>query len=184
MARTTDQPAKATRRPTTATKSETSGLGSLDEQGQRDRSGENGERHEGLAAVRNENDDRRDDASDNRDELNGRESSNGRLDREVDENRRDEHRDSGKYDETSNNGQQPAIPAAYAPVLDAWKQVFTSWSELTEAMMKAQQDTFASMINGGNFRAKDLGGKRNGERDFAGTRTTASTPDRIDVERR
>ena len=181
MARTTDQPARATRRRTTAATSETRGLGSHDEHDQDDRSGANDQRHEGRTTLQ---DDQRDNAHDYRDE---RESSNGRLDSESDENRRDEHRDSGEHTEASTSmPQAAAIPAAYAPVLEAWKQVFTSWSELTETMMKAQQDTFASMINGANAHAKDLklGERQNGGRAFSGSRTAASTSDRVDHDRR
>jgi hypothetical protein len=36
---------------------------------------------------------------------------------------------------------------AFAPVLEAWTQVFKSWSELAETMVKAQQDAFAGMIS-------------------------------------
>ena len=75
----------------------------------------------------------------------------------------------------------------FAPVLEAWKQVFTSWAQLTETMVKVQQDAFASMISGANAQAKDLnlGENRNSERAFSsGSRTTASTPERIDRDRR
>jgi hypothetical protein len=71
-------------------------------------------------------------------------------------------------------------------VLEAWKQIFTSWSELAQAMVKAQQDAFASMISAANTTAKDvnIGDRRNGELAFSGSRTTASTPDRIERDRR
>jgi hypothetical protein len=74
---------------------------------------------------------------------------------------------------------------AFAPVLEAWKQVFKSWSELTETMVKAQQDAFATMIGAANTTAKDItdikvGDRRDGGLAFSGSRTTASTPDRIE----
>lgn len=54
---------------------------------------------------------------------------------------------------------------AFAPVLEAWKQVFRSWTELTDTMVKAQQQTFASMIG-------------------AATTTPSSTLDRIGQDQR
>ena len=75
---------------------------------------------------------------------------------------------------------------AFAPVLEAWTQVFKSWSELTETMVKVQQDAFASMISGASAQAKDFNLGQNGsaQRAFSGSRTTASTPDRIEHDRR
>jgi hypothetical protein len=78
---------------------------------------------------------------------------------------------------------------AFTPVLEAWTQVFKSWSELAETMVKAQQDVFASMIGAANTTAKDIadikvGDGRNGELAFSASRTAASTPDRIGHERR
>ena len=89
----------------------------------------------------------------------------------------------------SRREQPPALSAgldAFAPVLEAWKQIFTSWSELAQAMVKVQQDAFASMISAANTTAKDVnvGDRRNGELAFSGSRTTASTPDRIEHDRR
>ena len=74
----------------------------------------------------------------------------------------------------------------FAPVLEAWKQVLKSWSELTETMVKVQQDAFASMVKEPNGHGKDLnlGENGNGERAFSGSRNTASTPERIDRDRR
>jgi hypothetical protein len=190
MARTTNQPSTATRRNAAKTQPETNGRGSLDEQ---DRRGEdsqlddNDERRENLTAVRDEQDDDRNNSRDNRDE---RGNFNGRDDRKFGESRvRDESRDSGEYAEQDSRPEQgPALSAGldtFAPVLEAWKQVFKSWSELTETMVKVQQDAFASMISGANTHAKDLnlGENRNGERAFSGSRTTASTPDRIKRDR-
>jgi hypothetical protein len=75
---------------------------------------------------------------------------------------------------------------AFAPMLEAWKQVFKSWSELTETMVKVQQDAFASMVSGANAHTKDLnlGENRNGERAFSGPPILASTPESIDRDRR
>jgi len=78
---------------------------------------------------------------------------------------------------------------AFAPVFEAWKQVFKSWSELAEATMKVQHDAFASMIGAANATAKDIknikvGDHRDDELAFSGARTTASTPDRIEHDRR
>jgi hypothetical protein len=183
MARTTNQPSTATRRNTTKTRADTNGRGSFDEQDQRSEDGQlgdNDERREGLA-IRDEQDDERE----NRDL---RENAN---DRELGDNReRGERRDSGEYTEQgSRREHRPEMSAGldtFAPMLEAWKQVFKSWSELTETMVKVQQDTFASMISGANTHAKglNLGESGNGERAFSGSRTTASTPDRIERDRR
>ena len=138
--------------------------------------------------MRDEQDDERNNSRDDRDE---RGNFNGRDDREFGESRdRDERRDSGEYAEQDSRREQgPALSAGldtFAPVLEAWKQVFKSWSELTETMVKVQQDAFASMISGANTHAKDinLGENRDGELAFSGSRTTASTPDRIERDRR
>jgi hypothetical protein len=188
MARTTNQPSTATRRNTAKTRAETNGRGSLDEQDQRGKDGQlgdNDERRENLTAVRDEQDDERNDSRDDRDER-----ENRRDDREFGENRdRDDRRDSGEYAEQgSRRAQRPALSAGldtFAPVLEAWQQVFKSWSELAETMVKVQQDAFASMISAGNAHAKDisLGDQRSGELAFSGSRATASTPDRIERDR-
>ena len=67
---------------------------------------------------------------------------------------------------------------AFAPALEAWKQLFKPWSELAETMVKAQQDAFAGMIGAANTTAKDVkdikvGDRRNDELAFSGSRTTA-----------
>jgi len=190
MARTTNQPSTATRRNTTKTRADTNGRGSFDEQDQRSEDGQlgdNDERREGLAAVQDEQDDERN----NRDDRNNRDERENANDRELGDNRgRDERRDSGNYTEQgSRREHRPEMSAGldtFAPMLEAWKQVFKSWSELTETMVKVQQDTFASMISGANTHAKglNLGESGNGERAFSGSRTTASTPDRIERDRR
>jgi hypothetical protein len=111
--------------------------------------------------------------------------------REFGESRdRDERRNRGEYAEQDSRREQgPALTAGldtFAPVLEAWKQVFKSWSKLTETMVKVQQDAFASMTGAANTTAKDitLGENRSGEDAFSGSRTTASTPDRIERDRR
>jgi hypothetical protein len=174
MARTTGQPSTATRRTTRRTQPDSNGLGSLDEQNQDSRLDANDERREGLSAVREEQNTDRDNSSDERESTTHNERSEG-----------------GEYHENGARREQgPAAQAAgmdtFAPVLEAWKQFFTSWSELTETMVKVQQDAFASMVKGANAYDKDLnlGEKRNGERAFSGPRTTASTPERIDRDRR
>ncbi len=176
MTRTTNQPPTAT-----------NARGSYDEQdrqGEDGRLGDNDERRENLSAVRDEQDNERNDSRDNRDE---RRDVYGRDER-FGEDR--ERRDRGEYAEQDARPEQQQAPAAgmdvIAPVLEAWKQVFTSWSELAEAMLKVQQDAFASMIGGANAYAKDirLGDHRKGELAYSGSRTTASTPDRIEHDRR
>ena len=41
---------------------------------------------------------------------------------------------------------RPRAWTLFAPVLEAWQQIFKSWLELAESMVKVQQDAFASMI--------------------------------------
>jgi hypothetical protein len=187
MARSTNQPSTATQRNTAKTRAET---GPLDEQNQRSEDkqlDDNDERRENLTAVRDEQADERNDSRDERENAN----ANRRDEREFGENRdRDERRDSGEYAEQDSRREQlPAMSAGidtFAPVLEAWQQVFKSWSDLTEAMVKVQRDAFASMTGAGNTTAKDitLGENRSGEDAFPGSRTTASTPDRIERDRR
>jgi len=186
MARTTDQPATATRRNGRTSRSDTNGLSSLDERNQDSRLDDNDERREGPSSVR---------------EVQSTDRDNSRDERELGENRDRDERESTSRNQRSEGGeyneegarreQQPAALAAsmdtFTPVLEAWKQVFTSWSQLTETVVKVQQDAFASMISGANAHAKDLnlGENRNAERAFSsGSRTTASTPERIDRDRR
>jgi hypothetical protein len=192
MARTTNRPSTATR-PNTATASRDINVsGSFDEQDQRGENGQlgdNAERRENLTSVRDEPDnergDFRDDSRENRDERGNR---NGRDDRAFGESR-DERTPRDGDAEGSRREQSPTLSAgvdAYAPVLEAWKQVFTSWSQLAETMVKAQQDAFASMISAANTTAKNInvGDCPDSELAFSGSRTTASTPDRIERDRR
>ena len=93
------------------------------------------------------------------------------------------------YTEQGSQREQPPISAgldAFAPVLEAWKQVFTSWSQLAETLVKAQQDAFASMISAANTTAKNINvdDRPDSELAFSGSRTTASAPDRIERDRR
>ena len=103
---------------------------------------------------------------------------------------RDELKPHDGYTERGSWSEQPPTPSAgmdaFAPVLEAWKQVFTSWSQLAETMVKAQQDAFASMISAANTTAKNInvGDRQDREPAFSGSRTTASTPDRIERDRR
>ena len=177
MARTTG-PSTATRRKTRTTQPGGNGPGSLDEQNQNSRL----DGREGLSAVREEQNTDRDNSGDERGfgesrDRNERESATRSEGREY-------HEDGARRE------QRPAAQApgmdTFAPVLEAWKQVFKSWSELTETMVKVQQDAFASMVKGAGAYTKDLdlGENRNGERAFSGPRSTASTPERINRDRR
>ena len=178
MARTTSQPATATRRNTRTTQPDTNRLSPLDKQDQDSRTDGNDKRREGLSAVHDEQNTDRDNSSDERGfgENRNRESAS--------RNERDEYNEEGTRGE-----QRPATLAVsmdtFTPMLEAWKQVFKSWSELTETMVKVQQDAFASMVSGANAHTKDLnlGENRNGERALSGP-PTASTPERIDRDRR
>ena len=187
MARTTVQPTRTTRRRTTETKPETNGLGSLTEQDRRDEGSrhDNDDRDDGLSAVHSEQDNDRDGSRDER-------GFGGNDDRDE---RTDERTENSEYgDNRAGREQRPAVMAGmdtFAPVLTAWKQVFASWTELTETMVKVQQETFASMISAANAHAKDLdlgenhnGTSRNGEHAVSASNTTASTPERIDRDRR
>jgi len=187
MARTTGQPSTATRRNTRTAQSDTNGSGALDEQNldsriDNDDDGRNDERREGLSAVRDEKNTDRDNSRDERE--------NGRDEREHATSRHERNEGGEDTEEGDRREQRPAAMAAgmdtFAPVLEAWKQVFKSWSELTETMVKVQQDTFASMVKGANGHGKDLnlGENHNGERTFSEPRTTASTPERIGRDRR
>jgi hypothetical protein len=183
MARTY-QPSTATQRKTAATTPlDTNTPGSFDGQDQRGENGQlgdNAERRENLSSVRDEPDNDGNDYRENRDD--SRESRGGR---EFGESR--DKRDGDA--EQGSRREQPPISAgmdAFAPVLEAWKQVFKSWSELAETMVKAQQDAFAGMISAANTTAKDInvGDRPDSELAFSGSRTTASTPDRIERDRR
>jgi len=196
MARTTNRPSTATR-PNAATASPDINVsGSFDEQDQRgegSRLGDNTERRENLTSVRDEPDNERGDFRDNRDDSrenrdDSRENRNGRDDRPFGENR-DERTPRDGHTEGSRREQSPTLSAgmdAFAPVLEAWKQVFTSWSQLAETMVKAQQDAFAGMISAANTTAKNINvdDRPDSELIFSGSRTTASTPDRIERDRR
>lgn len=186
MARTTDHPSTATRR-TTATavaQPDTNLSGSFDEQDRRDGDSQlanNTERRENLTAVRDAQDNERNDSREIREQ---RGNVNRRDDRELGESH---DRDERKQDFRREQRSSPSAGMdAFAPMLEAWKQVFTSWSELAETMVKAQQDAFASMIGSANAHTEDIsaGDRRNSEPTFPGSRTTASTPDRRDQDRR
>jgi hypothetical protein len=186
MAQTTNQPSAATRPNTATAQLDTNGLDAVDQQNQRGENGQVGEgaeRRENLPGVRDERDNEPDDSRKNHDERSN-------FDREYGENRSERTRYDGDAEQDSRE-QPPVLSAgmdAFAPVFEAWTQVFKSWSELAETMVKAQQDVFASMIGAANMTAKDIPdikvGDRNGELAFSGSRTTASTPDRIEHDRR
>jgi hypothetical protein len=184
MARTTNRPSTATR-PNTATASpDINASGSFDEQDQRgegSRLGDNTERRENLTSVRDEPDNERGDFRDNRDD--------SRENRDDSRENRDERTPRDGDTEGSRREQSPTLSAgmdAFAPVLEAWKQVFTSWSQLAETIVKAQQDAFAGMISAANTTATNInvGDRPDSELAFSGSRTTTSTPDRIERDRR
>jgi hypothetical protein len=193
MARTTDQPSTAARRNTATAQPDITVSGSFDEQdrpGGDGQLGDNGERRESLTAVRDKPDNNRNDSRDNQDDKRGNlNRRDDRDDRGFGENRDERTPRVGDAEQGSRPG-QPSAPSAgldvFAPVLEAWQQIFTSWSELAQAMVKVQQDAFASMIGAAHTTAKDVnvGDRRNGELAFSGSRTTASTPDRIEHDRR
>ena len=171
---TATQPNTATQPDTTAMPLETNSSGSYDQRGENSQGGDNTQRRENLTAVRAQPDNDRNDSRENRD---SHENLNRREDR------------GGHEFGESREERTPRDGDAFAPVLEAWKQVFKAWSELTETMVKAQRDVFASMIGAANATAKDIknikvGDHRDDELAFSGARTTASTPDRIEQDRR
>lgn len=107
-------------------------------QGENNQVGDNTERRENLTAVQDQPDNDRDN------------SRTTPGDREFGKNR-DERKQHDGYTERGSRREQPSTPSAgmdaFAPVLEAWTQVFKSWSELAETMVKAQQDAFAGMIS-------------------------------------
>jgi len=194
MART-DQPSPASQRKTATAPMDADGTNSFDAHGQRGENsqgennqvGDNAERRENLTAVQDRPDNDRDDSRENRDDSREyrRESRGGR---EFGESREERTQHDG-YTEQGSRREQPPISAgldAFTPVLEAWKQVFKSWSELAQTMVKAQQDAFANMISAANTTATNInvGDRPDSELAFSGSRTTASTPDRIERDRR
>lgn len=204
MARTTNRLSSATRPNTATTSPDTNGTGSFDgpdERGENGRLGNNAEHRENPTAVRNEQDNDRNDSRDHRDESRTNRDERGnrdsRDDREFGDHRDERTPRDGDAEQGSQREQRSTPPASldtFTPVLEAWKQVFKSWSELTDTMVKAQQAAFASMIGAANTTAKNIkdikvGDRRNDEPAFSGSRstasrTTASTPDRIEHDRR
>jgi len=188
------QPSAATQRTTATTPMDADGPGSFDahdqrgenSQGENNQVGDNAERRENLTAVQDKPDNDRDDSRENRDDSREyrRESRGGREFGES----RDERTQHDGYTEQGSRREQPPISAgldAFTPVLEAWKQVFKSWSELAETMVKAQQDAFASMISAANTTATNInvGDRPDSELAFSGAHTTASA-DRIERNRR
>jgi len=57
---------------------------------------------------------------------------------------------------------------------------------LAQTMVKAQQDAFANMISAADTTARNINvdDRPDSELAFSGSRTTASTPDRIERDRR
>lgn len=176
MARTPTKSSTTTSRNTGSLQPQTAPDDSLDEQDRRTEDRQSGdnrsdnlghdERGEGLTAA---HDDRRTDSRENDD---AREDTD-RLDK---------------------NREQPAMAAGmdtFTPVLEAWKQVFRSWSDLTETMVKVQRDAFASMMGAAEMHARDITQNDRRTTDHTddadrtvGSSATASTPDRIERNRR
>ncbi len=179
MARTTNQPSAATRLDTATTPPADNGSGSFD---QPDKRSEDGLRDDTTARRENPTTAREGQDS-------GRDDSRENLDRRENQDRREVGGDS---EQRSRREQAPTLSAGFdaiTPVLDAWKQVFRSWSELAQTMVKVQQDAFASMIADADLAAKDItdvkvGDRRSGELAFSGARTAAPTPDRVERDRR
>ena len=196
MARTPIQPSTATQRNTASATPDIDARGPLDEQDQRsdnneysdntEYSGNNERRESGLTSVRDEPahhaqrattaDDRR-----NRDE---RTFGEKRGFGQSGDSR-------GQFGERGEQDSRRAPWAtsgaeAYAPVLDAWKQVFQSWSELAETMVKVQQQSFAAMMGATQATAKNLTNGDRGDREpaLSGARSDSPASDQIDHDRR
>ncbi|MDQ2792178.1 MAG: hypothetical protein DLM60_03460 [Pseudonocardiales bacterium] len=183
MARITDRPSSASRRSTGTDVSATNGPDPFDDQGQR-------EEHSQLANL-GDNDEGREQGLITEGGKNRNHLGENRGDREFGENR--ERPERGQLGERAEQGlrreQRPAMSSGFdtfAPVLGAWNQVFASWCELAGTMVKAQQQTFASMIGAASPHAKDSTSGEHRSRDHVstGSRTKASTPDQIEHDRR
>jgi hypothetical protein len=180
MARTTNRPATETRPNTATTPLDSNSAGLFDQQDQRgeDRQYDDStERRENLTVARDQPDN---DGNVSRENRGGQEFGDSRDERKQYD---------GDAEQGSRRAEHSAGVDAFAPVLEAWKQVFKSWSELAETMVKAQQDAFATMIGAANTTAKDItdikvGDRRDAELAFSGSRTARSRPDRIEHDRR
>jgi hypothetical protein len=160
------------------------------------------DKQDGRTEDRQPSDNRNDNGSDNRSDNLGRNERREGLtavhdDRRTDSRENDDAReDTDRFDDrrSDENREQPAMAAGmdtFTPVLEAWKQVFRSWSELTETMVKVQRDAFASMMGAADIHARNitLNDRRTTDRTDGADRTvwssaTASTPDRIEGNRR
>jgi len=173
------QPSAATQRTAATTPMDADGPDPFDAQDQRAETGQvggNTERRENLTAVQDQPDNDRGDFR----------ATPG--DREFGKDRDERKQHEGFTERGSWSVQPPTPPVGvdvFAPVLEAWKQVFKSWSELAQTMVKAQQDAFANMISAADTTARNInvGDRPDAEFAFSGAHTTASA-DRIERNRR
>jgi len=175
MART-NQPSAATQRKTPTTPPGPDPFDAQDQRAETGQVGGNTERRENLTAVQDQPDNDRGDFR----------ATPG--DREFGKDRDERKQHEGFTERGSWSVQPPTPPVGvdvFTPVLEAWKQVFKSWSELAQTMVKAQQDVFAGMISAADTTARNInvGDRPDAEFAFSGAHTTASA-DRIERNRR
>ena len=170
------QPPTATQRKTPTTPPGPDPFDAQDQRAETGQVGGNTERRENLTAVQDQPDNDRGDFR----------ATPG--DREFGKDRDERKQHEGFTERGSWSVQPPTPPVGvdvFAPVLEAWKQVFRSWSELAQTMVKAQQDVFAGMISAADTTARNInvGDRPDAEFAFSGAHTTASA-DRIERNRR
>jgi len=170
------QPSAATQRKTPTTPPGPDPFDAQDQRAETGQVGGNTERRENLTAVQDQPDNDRGDFR----------ATSG--DREFGKDRDERKQHEGFTERGSWSVQPPTPPVGvdvFAPVLEAWKQVFKSWSELAQTMVKAQQDVFAGMISAADTTARNInvGDRPDAEFAFSGAHTTASA-DRIERNRR
>jgi hypothetical protein len=170
------QPSAATQRKTPTTPPGPDPFDAQDQRAETGQVGGNTERRENLTAVQDQPDNDRGDFR----------ATPG--DREFGKDRDERKQHEGFTERGSWSVQPPTPPVGvdvFTPVLEAWKQVFKSWSELAQTMVKAQQDVFAGMISAADTTARNInvGDRPDAEFAFSGAHTTASA-DRIERNRR
>ena len=170
------QPPTATQRKTPTTPPGPDPFDAQDQRAETGQVGGNTERRENLTAVQDQPDNDRGDFR----------ATPG--DREFGKDRDERKQHEGFTERGSWSVQPPTPPVGvdvFTPVLEAWKQVFKSWSELAQTMVKAQQDVFAGMISAADTTARNInvGDRPDAEFAFSGAHTTASA-DRIERNRR
>jgi hypothetical protein len=170
------QPPTATQRKTPTTPPGPDPFDAQDQRAETGQVGGNTERRENLTAVQDQPDNDRGDFR----------ATPG--DREFGKDRDERKQHEGFTERGSWSVQPPTPPVGmdvFAPVLEAWKQVFKSWSELAGTMVKAQQDVFAGMISAAGTTARNINvdDRPDAEFAFSGAHTTASA-DRIERDRR